>query len=243
MAIVLGMPYSQGGTSWAPVGEALLARYGPAGLIQAGSRHHSVESRWSEEGTVSRRRMRNGRGDRNLIVSWTSAAAVATMLLAAVVATMGWASRTLAGLDPEQAFADAENRDLVETGRRIYAVECAGCHGADLKGQPDWQYADASGRAKAPPHDETGHSFEHSDADLFRTVKFGVWTHRDRRVEFSMPAFASRLMDEQILAVLAFIKSRWPTGVRASQATLNPGLRGLPAEGDWTFAADCRVLR
>jgi hypothetical protein len=42
--------------------------------------------------------------------------------------------------------------------------------------------------------------------------------------------------------VLAFIKSRWPVGTRASQAMLNPHQEGMPDEvGDWRFPPSCSV--
>jgi hypothetical protein len=50
------------------------------------------------------------------------------------------------------------------------------------------------------------------------------------------------LSDRQILAVLAFIKSNWPTGLRATQAMLNPGFAGMPADADkvpWTLPPNC----
>jgi hypothetical protein len=45
-----------------------------------------------------------------------------------------------------------------------------------------------------------------------------------------------------MIAVLAFIKSQWPVGVRAYQSVLNPGRRGMPrnmADADWNFPVDC----
>ena len=53
-----------------------------------------------------------------------------------------------------------------------------------------------------------------------------------------MPAFDKVLSDDDIIAVLAFIKSRWPTGIRASQSMLNPGFKGMPKDADkidWTL--------
>ncbi|MCW2241482.1 c-type cytochrome [Azospirillum canadense] len=131
---------------------------------------------------------------------------------------------------------------MVEIGRRLYAAECAGCHGIELKGEPNWQVMAPSGRVKAPPQDETGHSFEHSDAELFQTVKYGVREQKGERDVVSMPVFADRLQDRQMLAALAYIKSRWPVSVRASQATRNPGFRGMPATEDWTFPGECRTV-
>src|SRR5260370_38819894 len=47
-----------------------------------------------------------------------------------------------------------------------------------------------------------------------------------------MPPFKDRLSDDEILAVIAFIKARWPLGLRVSQALLNPGYAGMPAQAD-----------
>lgn len=57
-----------------------------------------------------------------------------------------------------------------------------------------------------------------------------------------MPAFEHRLSDDEIVAVLAFIKSRWPIGIRASQSMLNPHHKGMPAGAnkvDWTLPPNC----
>ncbi len=57
-----------------------------------------------------------------------------------------------------------------------------------------------------------------------------------------MPAFAGGLSDGDILAVLAFIKSRWPIGLRAAQASLNPGFAGMPANlgnTKWSLPPNC----
>jgi hypothetical protein len=57
-----------------------------------------------------------------------------------------------------------------------------------------------------------------------------------------MPAFDGALDDQQILAILAFIKSRWSIGIRAAQSTLNPEFRGMPAaaaDSAWTFPPNC----
>jgi hypothetical protein len=60
-----------------------------------------------------------------------------------------------------------------------------------------------------------------------------------------MPAFAAILDDDQILAALAFIKARWPLGLRVSQAMLNPGFAGMPADAndvEWRLPPNCNVL-
>ena len=64
-----------------------------------------------------------------------------------------------------------------------------------------------------------------------------------------MPAFAETLSDREILAVLAFIKARWPLGIRVSQALLNPDEAGMPAGAgadadavEWRLPPTCNVL-
>jgi hypothetical protein len=59
-----------------------------------------------------------------------------------------------------------------------------------------------------------------------------------------MPAFKDRRTDEPILAIIAFVKRGWPIGLRASQATLNPGYAGMPPEASrvaWKLPPTCRA--
>jgi len=104
----------------------------------------------------------------------------------------------------------------VETGRRLYAEACAACHGASLEGQPNWQRRLPNGRMPAPPHDASGHTWHHSDEVLFRITKDGPAAYPEG-YRTDMPAFGQRLTDQEILATLAFIKSTWPSEIRAKQ--------------------------
>ncbi|WP_375600364.1 c-type cytochrome [Devosia sp. Naph2] len=72
----------------------------------------------------------------------------------------------------------------------------------------------------APPHDETGHSWHHSDQDLFTITKGGVGAVVPG-YESDMPAFDAALTDEDIRAVLAYIKSTWPERAREFQAAVS----------------------
>ena len=105
----------------------------------------------------------------------------------------------------------------VAPGRRLYAEHCAGCHGANLEGQPDWQTRRPDGRLPAPPHDATGHTWHHADADLLVIVRDGMGALVPG-YQSDMPAFGAALTDAEILAVLTFIKSTWPGRERAYQA-------------------------
>ncbi len=67
-----------------------------------------------------------------------------------------------------------------------------------------------SGRMPAPPHDESGHTWHHPDGVLFGITKNGVTPpYGPPGYESDMPAFAGKLFDEEIRAVLAYIKSHW----------------------------------
>ncbi|MFD1912618.1 MULTISPECIES: c-type cytochrome [Paracoccaceae] len=60
-------------------------------------------------------------------------------------------------------------------GQQLYADNCASCHGASLEGQPDWRRRLDTGRMPAPPHDDSGHTWHHSDRMLFQITR--VRTH------------------------------------------------------------------
>ncbi|WP_068300882.1 cytochrome c [Pararhodobacter sp. CCB-MM2] len=106
-------------------------------------------------------------------------------------------------------------------GRVLYAETCAACHGAQLQGQPDWQRPGPDGRLPAPPHDASGHTWHHDDALLFRITREGSAAVIGNGYESNMPGFAGVLTDDQIRAVLAYIRSTWPAQERAYQRALN----------------------
>ena len=167
----------------------------------------------------------------------------AALMLAAVPAMAVVAPRHTAAADAH--FADAADGGLVTRGNGVYAGYCAGCHGRSLQGQPLWQLDDEFAGRRAPAHDETGHTWQHSDEDLFHKTKYGRFAAEPAVADPAMPAFAAILDDERILAALAFIKARWPLGLRVSQAMLNPGFAGMPAEAnavEWRLPPNCNVL-
>ena len=107
-------------------------------------------------------------------------------------------------------------------GERVYKAQCASCHGADLEGQPDWRTRDAKGLLPAPPHDVSGHTWHHPDETLFRITKYGVAKAAGMNdYVSSMPAYEGVLSDEEIIAVLSWIKSRWPASVRLRHDQMN----------------------
>lgn len=109
----------------------------------------------------------------------------------------------------------------VARGAGLYAEYCAACHGADLAGAPDWQRPDARGRMPAPPHDASGHTWHHPDALLFRITKYGTAAVVGDGYQSDMAGFGEVLDDDQILEVLAYIKSTWPRQVIETHDRIN----------------------
>jgi len=139
-------------------------------------------------------------------------------------------------------LADADDQAAVAIGKQLYRQHCASCHGRYLQGQPLWQLNDQFAGRRAPAHDETGHTWQHSDEALFLMTKFGRFEPAAADRPSFMPAFKDVLSDADLLAVIAFIKRRWPLGLRASQAMLNPGLAGMPADAAgiaWKLPPTC----
>jgi len=64
----------------------------------------------------------------------------------------------------------------------------------------------------APPHDESGHTWHHTDDVLFGITKYGVTSkYAPPGYESDMPAFSGKLSDDDLWAVLSFIQSHWKT--------------------------------
>lgn len=122
--------------------------------------------------------------------------------------------------------ADPENPRQVGLGRSIYANACALCHGKNLEGQPNWRTRLPTGEFPAPPHDQDGHTWHHPDQVLFRITKLGGQAVAPPGFKSNMPGFANVYSDAEILAVLAYIKSRWPEIIRMRQAEINQRHQG-----------------
>lgn len=117
--------------------------------------------------------------------------------------------------------ADAGSPSQVALGRQVYAAQCARCHGANLEGQPDWKQELPTGGRPAPPHDATGHTWHHADTLLFDIIKRGGQASSLPGYQNNMPAFATLLNDDEIWAVLAYIKRTWPVDIQAAQEQVN----------------------
>ena len=124
-----------------------------------------------------------------------------------------------------QSLLRPGDKDVVARGAEVYAQQCASCHGKNLEGQPNWRSRMPTGRMPAPPHDESGHTWHHNDRLLFRLTKEGPAAVIGNNYQSDMKGYAETLSDRDIIAVLSYIKSRWPSHVRARHDRINEAQR------------------
>ena len=99
--------------------------------------------------------------------------------------------------------------DMYRVGQTVYNAQCASCHGVNGEGQfPDAPLErDITGRYGAPPHDDTGHTWHHDDDLILRIIREGGMG--DPVNFYVMPALESALSEDEIEAVIAYIKTLW----------------------------------
>ena len=114
-----------------------------------------------------------------------------------------------------------DDEHVVTRGKQVYQVHCAACHGAARESQPNWRQRTPDGKLPAPPHDETGHTWHHHDAQLFELTKLVPAALVRGGYESDMPGYADVLSDADIVAVLSFIKSTWPAEIRRRHDRIN----------------------
>lgn len=90
----------------------------------------------------------------------------------------------------------------VPAGEKIYARNCASCHGP-VQGPVVL--------AAAPVHGDAGYTWHHPDRLLHQ------WVLDRPPLATVMPAFRGVLTDEEVLEVLAYIKSTWLPKIQERQ--------------------------
>ncbi|MEK9659927.1 MAG: cytochrome c [Chloroflexota bacterium] len=108
----------------------------------------------------------------------------------------GPASGALYPIEPTAAQAEA--------GRVLYEANCIACHASPESG--------GERTLGAPAHDATGHTWHHADRLLAGWVLDGLPVQGS-----AMPAFRELLTEQEVVDILAYIKSAWPADVRAWQ--------------------------
>ena len=95
--------------------------------------------------------------------------------------------------------------ELIEQGRAVYARDCEVCHGDARTG--------AGATVNSPPHGRTGHTWHHADGQL-KAIILGTMEYEGK----TMPSFEGKITDEELDAVLEYMKAGWDGEQRAWQA-------------------------
>ncbi len=91
-------------------------------------------------------------------------------------------------------------------GEQVYNVNCAACHGVKGEGQPNWKVPNENGVYPAPPHNSEGHTWHHADDLLLEIIANGGGEYSPKS---GMPGFTGVLTNQEMVAVLAYIKTFW----------------------------------
>ena len=137
--------------------------------------------------------------------------AVAMLLVASIAAKTSFSQSMLRPSDSK----------TVTRGSLIYKQHCSSCHGKNLEGAPSWRLRLPNGKLPAPPHDESGHTWQHSDKILFSLTKQGPTKIIRGDCKGDMPGLDKTLTDDQIIELLSYIKSRCPKEKQKCRNLLN----------------------
>lgn len=153
---------------------------------------------------------------------WRLAALAMTGIVAATLVSCGGGtgSNRLASSTAENVLPTLDQGQVMR-GRQVYLANCAACHGANAQGAANWREPDARGNVPPPPHDDTGHTWRHSDAELTGIIRNGLRDRFNKTPELTMPPFKDTLSEEEIAAVIAYFTSLWSPEHRRYQEEQN----------------------
>lgn len=110
----------------------------------------------------------------------------------------------------------ASDPEVVALGQAVYDANCAACHGPQGEGQPNWRVPDENGIFPAPPHDSSGHTWHHPDDLLLQIIAEGGMMPNS-----GMPGYEGQLSQEEMEAVLVYIKTFWGEQERRAQSQMS----------------------
>ncbi|MBI4328624.1 MAG: cytochrome c [Chloroflexi bacterium] len=123
------------------------------------------------------------------------------------------------GTNGQTQLGTPVSKAVLQRGEALYNAQCLSCHGGatggGLKDIP-------------PPHNANGHTWHHPDQQITDIVLNGFSFSLD---EPKMPAFKDKLTEEEVEAILAYIKTWWTPEQRQWQATVTAQTRERSLSG------------
>jgi mono/diheme cytochrome c family protein len=128
--------------------------------------------------------------------------------------------------------ADASPEALARGARLVVVTGCISCHGPDLSGKT---LTVSGSQVQAPGLGLAAH--KRSDAELDLAIRYGLSV--DGRSEVAMPAYAyARLTDQDLSAIIGYLRSLPARGAPAAVTKPSLGLRADLALGRFHLASD-----
>ncbi len=114
----------------------------------------------------------------------------------------------------ETTIGDWNNPKDLALGERLFAKNCAVCHGTAGAGNgEDWRKKRSDGRLPPPPLNGTAHTWHHDPQLLMTIIAKGGKTYGSTFAGW-MPGFADKLSVKERAAILKYIHSLWPKEIR-----------------------------
>lgn len=129
---------------------------------------------------------------------------------------------------PERPAVIAANPNL-QAGQTIYNLRCAHCHGYAGEGQllSTVPNTEQLGLHTVPPHDATGHTWQHPSQLIEQVILHGIQNPLDH---YPMPPFDAVVTEAEIDQLIAYMSLWWTDEQRAWQAQVTPHRAELDAE-------------
>ena len=121
-------------------------------------------------------------------------------LYLAVILIMALQPLSVQSADGKRWYSDAQ----VKQGEKVFADNCASCHGKNAEATTEWKKRDAQGNLVPPPLNGSAHTWHHPMKILRSTVRKGGVP-----VGGTMPAFKDKLSATEIDSAIAWFQSKW----------------------------------
>ena len=105
--------------------------------------------------------------------------------------------------------------EQAQRGALVYTQHCVECHGKNGEGTQNWRKRGSDGKFPPPPINGAGHAWHHPITILSAQIKYGAPGGKG-----SMPGFADKLSDQQVMDVIAWIQDWWSDGIYATWAEI-----------------------
>jgi len=96
------------------------------------------------------------------------------------------------------------SQEQVEFGEKVFANNCAVCHGYKAEKTIDWKKTLPDGSYPPPPLNDKAHAWHHPKWQLMKIINEG-----GKAYDGNMPAFGDKLTLKEKEAIIAYFQSFW----------------------------------